>query len=141
MLLVEDGRVLTALDILSKPVVHRGLTYAASGLSTVVTDESERGKGHGRRLVAAALEAMRESGADIAIFTCDTPLAPFYEAAGFEILGGTVLIGGTPADPFPSDRFDKMTLASFFTPLARAHASDFSGDRIELHTGEIDRLW
>jgi predicted N-acetyltransferase YhbS len=141
MLLVEDGRVLAALDILLKPIVHRRQTYAASGLSTVVTEVSERRKGRGLHLVKAAREAMRGSGADFAIFTCDSPLAPFYQAAGFEILEGTVLIGGTRADPFPSDKFDKVTLASFFTPLALAHAGDFTGARIELYPGEIDRLW
>jgi aminoglycoside 2'-N-acetyltransferase I len=141
MLLVEDGRVRAALDILSKPVVHRGEAFAASGLSTVVTDRAERLKGYGKRLVEAAREAMRESGADLAIFTCDTPLAPFYEAADFDILPGAVLVGGTPADPLPSDSFDKVTLACFFTPRATAHAADFEAARIGLHPGKIDRLW
>jgi aminoglycoside 2'-N-acetyltransferase I len=141
MLLVENGRVRAALDILSKPIVHRGKTYAASGLSTVVTDRADRRKGYGARLVKAAREAMFANGADLAIFTCDVRLAPFYEAAGFEILPGAVLIGGTPADPFPSDQFDKVTLAYFFTPRAQAHAADFVGNRIALHSGEIDRLW
>jgi aminoglycoside 2'-N-acetyltransferase I len=141
MLVVEDGRVLAALDILSKSIVHRGETYAASGLSTVVTDHSERRKGYGKRLVEAAREAMRADRADLAIFTCDTPLAPFYESAGFAILEGAVLIGGTPADPLPSDRYDKVTLACFFTPRAKAHREDFVGARIELYPGEIDRLW
>ena len=141
MLLVEDGRVLAALDILSKLVVHRGETYAASGLSTVVTGKAERRKGYARQLIEAAREAMRDSRADIAIFTCDTDLAPVYESAGFNILSGAVLVGGTPADPLPSDRFDKVTLACFFTPRATAHAADFERARIELYPGDIDRLW
>jgi aminoglycoside 2'-N-acetyltransferase I len=141
MLLVDDGRVVASLDILSKPIVHRGETYAASGLSVVVTGQRDRRKGYGKRLVEAAREAMRASGADLAIFTCDTPLAPFYESAGFAVLEGTVLIGGTLAEPLPSDRFDKVTLACFFTPRAKAHNADFIGARIELHSGEIDRLW
>ena len=141
MLLIEGGRVRAALDILSKPIVHRGETYAASGLSMVLTDQAVHRQGYGTRLVEAAREAMRESGADLAIFTCDTPIAPFYEAGGFEVLTGSVLVGGTPAAPFPSDKFDKVTLAAFFTPRAKAHAADFVGARIELHSGEIDRLW
>jgi GNAT superfamily N-acetyltransferase len=141
MLLVDDWHVVAALDILSKAVVHRGETYAASGLSTVVTERSERLKGHGTRLVEAARDAMRKSGADLAIFTCDTPVALFYTAAGFQILPGAVLVGGTPANPLRSDRFDKVTLASFFTPRAVAHAADFAGADIELHPGDIDRLW
>jgi GNAT superfamily N-acetyltransferase len=141
MLLVEGGRVLAALDILSKPIVHRSERYATSGLSTVVTEQAQRRKGYGKRLVEEAREAIRASGADLAIFTCDTPLAPFYEAAGFVILAGTVLVGGTPADPLPSDKFDKVTLARFYTPRAKAHEADFIGARVELHPGKIDRLW
>jgi aminoglycoside 2'-N-acetyltransferase I len=141
MLLIEEGRVRAALDILSKPIAHRGETYAASGLSMVVTDRAVHRRGYGKKLVEAAREAMRASGADLAIFTCDTPLAPFYESAGFEVLGGSVLIGGTPSNPFPSDSFDKVTLVCFLTPHAREHASDLSGARIELYSGEIDRLW
>jgi aminoglycoside 2'-N-acetyltransferase I len=141
MLLVEDGRVRAALDVLSKPMVHRGETYAASGLSMVVTDRAVHRQGYGKRLVEAAREAMRAGGVDLAIFTCDTPLAPLYESAGFCVLPGTVLVGGTPADPLPSDRLDKVTLACFFASRALAHAADFVNARIELHSGEIDRLW
>jgi aminoglycoside 2'-N-acetyltransferase I len=42
MLLVEDGRVFAALDILSKDITHGGRIYAASGLSTVVTEGLRR---------------------------------------------------------------------------------------------------
>src|SRR3954451_15798119 len=52
--LVAGGRVLAALDILSKEISHAGETFVASGLSTVVTDEALRGRGYGHRLVAAA---------------------------------------------------------------------------------------
>jgi aminoglycoside 2'-N-acetyltransferase I len=44
MLLVEEGTVLAALDILSKEIVHAGGRYAAGGLSTVVT-RREAGSG------------------------------------------------------------------------------------------------
>ena len=141
VLLVEDGRVLAALDILSKELEHAGERYAASGLSTVVTDEALRGRGHGHRLVSAARELIAASGADLGIFTCDRPLGPFYEAAGWTILPGAVLIGGTPGDPFPSDQWDKVTLASFFSAHAQRHADDFAGARIGLYPGIIDRLW
>jgi GNAT superfamily N-acetyltransferase len=54
MLLVDDGCVLAALDILSKDIAHRGQRCAASGVSSVVTDRIHRGKGYARRLVHAA---------------------------------------------------------------------------------------
>jgi aminoglycoside 2'-N-acetyltransferase I len=141
MLLVEDDTVLAALEILSKDITHRGRPYAASGLSTVVTDQAQRRQGHGRRLVLAARDAIRHRGADLGIFTCDRPLQAFYESAGWETLVGSVLVGGTPKAPFPSDRFDKVTMAAFFSPQAQQHASEFHGARIELYPGEIDRLW
>jgi GNAT superfamily N-acetyltransferase len=137
LLLVEEERVLAALDVLSKPVEHEGRTFAASGLSTVVTDEARRREGHGLRLVEAARHRIGELGADVALFTCDRPLQGFYEAAGFELLPDTVLVGGTPADPLRSDAFDKVTLGCFYTPAARALA----GGEILLYPGEIDRLW
>ena len=95
MLLVEDGRVLAALDVLSKPITHRGERYAASGLSAVVTAGEQRRKSHGVVLVDAARDHIAQSGADLGLFTCDPPLQPFYERAGWQPLPGTVLIGGT----------------------------------------------
>jgi GNAT superfamily N-acetyltransferase len=141
MLLIDEGRVVSALDILSKELVHCGQRYAASGLSTVVTDEALRGRGYGLKLVEAAREAIAASGVDLGIFTCDTPLRTFYERAGWQVLPGTVLVGGTPEAPFPSDQFDKVTLASFFSAKARRFADTFVGCRIELYPGEIDKLW
>jgi len=141
MLLVDGDHVLAALDVLSKEISHRGEPYAASGLSTVVTEESSRRRGHGRRLVEAARERIEGSGVDLGIFTCDTPLQGFYTSAGWQLLPGTVLLGGTPDSPFPSDQFDKVTLGQFFSPRARQRAQDFVGARIDLYPGEIDRLW
>ncbi len=141
MTLVADGRVLAALDILSKEIEHAGERYAASGLSTVVTDEAVRRRGHGRRLVVAAREAIAESGADLGIFTCDRPLGPFYESAGWTVIPGAVLVGGTPEEPFPSDQWDKVTLASFFSAKAQRGAGSFAGARIALFPGSIDKLW
>jgi GNAT superfamily N-acetyltransferase len=141
MALVAGGRVLAALDILSKEIEHAGERYAASGLSTVVTDWAVRRHGYGRRLVAAAREAIEEGGADLGIFTCDRPLAPFYESAGWEIVPGAVLVGGTPEAPFPSDQWDKVVLAAFFSAKARRGAASFADSRIALHPGLMDKLW
>ncbi|MFF3114913.1 GNAT family N-acetyltransferase [Kitasatospora sp. NPDC057904] len=143
MLLLDGARVVAALDVLSKEIVHAGRTYAASGLSTVVTDPACRGLGHGRRLVAAARATARERGADLGLFTCDRELRGFYESAGWECLPGAVLVGGTAEDPFPSDRegFDKVTMAAFFTARAEHHRADFPHRRIALHPGTVDRLW
>jgi len=147
MLLVDDGDgdvvVVASLDVLSKTVQHAGRSYRASGLSAVVTRRDLRGLGHGRALVMAATEAIATSDADIGLFTCDRPLQAFYASAGWDVLPGAVVVGGTPAAPFPSDApgFDKVTMARFFSPAARRHRDDFDNARIELYPGDIDRLW
>ena len=141
ILLVDGDVVAAALDILSKELTHRGEQYQASGLSTVVTDPTRRNRGIGLELVRSAREQIAASGADLAVFTCDERLAPFYERAGFELLRGTQVIGGTPADPFPSGPLGKVTLAAFFTDHALAHRADFRSADIELYPGTIDRLW
>ncbi|CAM5444589.1 GNAT family N-acetyltransferase [Streptomyces abikoensis] len=143
LLVAPDGGVRAALDILSKEIIHGGRAYRASGLSAVVTDTAHRGKGYGRQLVAAAREAIAASGADVGLFTCDRPLRGFYESAGWQVLPGTVLIGGTPRDPFPSDQpgFDKVTMGAFFTARGRGGAGAFERSRVGLYPGEVDRLW
>jgi predicted N-acetyltransferase YhbS len=143
MLLVDGDTVLAALDILFKEVEHDGDVYRAAGLSTVVSRTATRGAGHGRRLVQAAHDAMTSMQLDVGLFTCDRPLKGFYERSGWQELDGTVLIGGTPDDPFPSDRpgFDKVTMGDFFSPRARSKAPLFHGSRIALYPGPIDKLW
>ena len=141
LLIDEQEAVAAALAILSKPITHLSQRYSASGLSAVVTDPRRRGRGYGHRLVTVARELIAESGRDLGIFTCDQPLANFYVRAGWRLLPGTVLVGGTPEAPFPSDQLDKVTLGEFFTHHARTHAADFEGARIELYPGELDRLW
>ncbi|MFI8946910.1 GNAT family N-acetyltransferase [Streptomyces sp. NPDC053750] len=143
MLLVGEGTVLAALDILFKEIVHVGRCLSAGGLSRVVTSEQARGRGYGRQLVAAARERMAAQGLDLGLFTCDRPLQPFYGSAGWRVLPGAVLIGGTPQDPFPSDQpgFDKVMMSGFFSAAGRQAQASFHHSRIELYPGEIDKLW
>lgn len=141
MLLVRGDRVLAALDILSKELEHAGERWSASGLSAVVTARTQRSHGYAGRLVVAARERIADSGVDLGLFTCDPELRGFYERAGWEHLPGTVLIGGTPDDPFPSDTLGKVTLGAFVSDRARARRDAFVGARIELYPGVIDRLW
>ena len=141
MLLVDQGKVLSSLVILSKRITHCGQNYAASGLSSVVTLKEARGKGHGRRLVIAAREFIRSQDKDLGIFTSDAYLRPFYESCGWQVLPNSVLIGGTADQPFASDQFDKVTYASFFTQKAIEKAESFRNSRIALYPGLIDKLW
>jgi hypothetical protein len=91
--------------------------------------------------VRAAYDTIAASGADLGIFTCDRPLGRFYESAGWTIVPGAVLVGGTPAEPFPSDQWDKVTLAAFFSAKAQRGARGFANARVALYPGTIDKLW
>lgn len=107
-----------------------------------MTLDTARGRGHGGHLVAAARAALAADPAvDLVLFSCDRPLAPFYEAAGFTRLPGTVLVGGTPEEPLATDApgFDKEVLADF--PGPHTDAAAFTGVRIALYPGLVDRLW
>jgi GNAT superfamily N-acetyltransferase len=143
MLLVEEGSVLSALDVLFKQIVHAGQELSAAGLSTVVTPRAHRGRGYGRTLVTWAREALPALDVDLGLFTCDRSLGAFYEECGWEILHGTVLVGGTPDQPFPSDQpgFAKVTLGAFFTPTAIQARESMLDARVMLHCGVIDKLW
>jgi len=141
LLLVENSKVLSTLDILSKMLCHAGEEFQASGISYMTTHPEYRGRGIGRLLASFALETMQTSGVDLGIFTCDTPLRRFYESSGWCELPGAVLIGGTPTTPFPSNQFDKITLANFFSGKAKHCAHRFEHCNIALYPGEIDKLW
>jgi GNAT superfamily N-acetyltransferase len=141
--LVEGDVVIGALDVLTKDLSHAGQQYRASGLSWVLTALEQRGHGYGRRLVRDAMQYLSRSPIDLVIFTCDRPLQHFYESAGYVCMPQTVLVGGTPGNPFPSDQpgFDKVTMASFISDRARLHSSDFAHCHVELYPGDIDKLW
>jgi len=143
LLLVDGDTVLSALDILFKELRHAGQRYDAGGLSTVVTRQAVRRQGYGRQLVSAARERMLAMALDLGVFSCDRPQRPFYQSAGWQVLPGTVLVGGTPDAPFPSDQpgFDKLTMGCFFSAKARQNQQSFLGARIELYPGAIDKLW
>jgi aminoglycoside 2'-N-acetyltransferase I len=143
VVLVADTTVMAALTILSKTLVHAGDEYRAGGLSAVVTLRSARRQGHGARLVETVRGLMSDHGFDLGLFTCDRSLCSFYERAGWEVLPDTVVVGGTPDAPFPSDQpgFDKVAFGGFFSDRARADRQSFDGARIGLYPGPIDKLW
>lgn len=100
-------------------------------------------------MAAARAGLAADPGVDLALFSCDRELVPFYEAAGFEVLPGTVLVGGTPAEPLATDApgLGKTVLGAF--PAGAAHGEGradevraaFTGIRVPLYPGTIDRLW
>jgi GNAT superfamily N-acetyltransferase len=143
LLLLDGDRVLASLAVLRSPLQHAGQRFAVGGLSSVVTRSDSRRQGLGRQLVAEAHRGIAADGLDLAVFTCDRHLRAFYEDAGWKVLPGAVLVGGTRAAPLRSDapQFDKVTMADFFSARARAARDRFASADVELYPGDIDRLW
>ncbi|MFE3556012.1 GNAT family N-acetyltransferase [Streptomyces sp. NPDC059193] len=144
LLTAGDGTVAASLALLYKEIEVAGRRYRAAGLSGVVTRPELRGRGLGGRLVAAArAELAADPAVDLALFSCDGPLAAFYGAAGFPPLPGTVLVGGTPGEPLATDApgFDKVVVAAFFTAEPDRDRAAFTGIRVPLYPGSTDRLW
>jgi len=138
--------VLAYLTIPTKTITQAGHTYTASGLSAVSTHPSHRGHGHGATLVHAAYEHIAASGVDLAVFTCDEPLAAFYQAAGWTLMPTTVVVGGTAEAPFRADTlrspegFRKVTFMAFFSKAASTRRPDFESADVHLHLRPND-LW
>lgn len=146
VLLDGDGVVGASLALLYKEVACGGRVRRAAGLSGVVTRPEWSGRGLGGRLVAGARAVLdADPAVDLALFSCDRPLVPFYERAGFERLPGTVLVGGTPQEPLATDApgFDKEVLGAFFAAGEEGGAdrAALTGSRVLLHPGAVDRLW
>ena len=141
----QHAQVLAFLVIPTKRIVHAGREYIASGLSAVSTHPAHRARGYGSRLVRAAYETLTSSDADLAIFTCDEPLAPFYESCGFTLMPTTTVVGGTREQPFRSDSIvseeghRKVALMAAISDTARARWSDFEDSDVylELRAGDL----
>lgn len=156
MLLVEDTptprgtdsspSVLAYLHILTKDIEHHGRRYRAAGLGAVSSLPTRRGEGHASRLVGAALERISappptsgpaQEPPDIGVFTCDEPLAPWYQRLGhhlgWTVMPATVVIGSTRQHPFRANTLrnpageGKATLMAFLSEDARTHRPDFEG--------------
>jgi aminoglycoside 2'-N-acetyltransferase I len=140
MLLIVSSEVVSYLAILSKEIDHAGSRYRAAGLSAVSTHPDHLRHGYAGQLVTAAREHIAAMGADIGIFTCDPPLAPFYVSHGWDVMPSTVVVGGTKDRPLRADAFEKTTLMRFFTQRAATHRSDFDNADVYLVLREGD-LW
>ncbi|HPW56300.1 MAG TPA: GNAT family N-acetyltransferase [Thermoanaerobaculaceae bacterium] len=117
VLLDEDHDVVATLFVLRKRITRAGRGWYAGELSAVATRADLRGQGLGHELVVGAREEMASMGLDLGIFTCDRPLREFHQRAGWEELPGTVLVGGTPQEPFASDQSMKRASKTIHSDL------------------------
>jgi GNAT superfamily N-acetyltransferase len=131
--LAMDGRVVSYAAVVHRQIVHAGTPLRLAGLSCVATDRAYQRRGLGARTVAAATRCIEDSDTDIGIFTCDPPLAYFYErAGGWPIAPDVVLIGSSHPDALNSARLGKAVLMRLLSTRARTMAAALQTATIDL---------
>ncbi len=122
LLLVENGILISHLEIKWKNLDHAGQTYKLYGLSGVLTYPAFRGEGHASHLVRIGTVRIRASGGDIGMFHCRPALRSFYTRAGWIPIDRATTLVGMPSAPVPSENLMMML---FLSDKAVAHRSDF----------------
>jgi GNAT superfamily N-acetyltransferase len=132
--LVENGVLISYAGVLWKYLTHAGEVQKTYGLSGVLTFPAFARQGYGRRVVAAATTHIRESDADIGLFTCAPYLKDFYSASGWTPMEGAVLLGGPSSAPYPND---ELVMMGFFSGKGRRGHTAFASKPIYFD----DDLW
>ena len=125
---VTDGDVLVSHALAhTRTVEHAGERYVTGALSSVCTYPAWRKLGHGGRVVAAATEHIRASGADIAMLFTGEPRRSFYAALGWEPIDGARILYGDPNAP---QQEEGLTMMLFLSDKGRRARSIFEREAI-----------
>ncbi|MDQ3856757.1 MAG: GNAT family N-acetyltransferase [Chloroflexota bacterium] len=132
--LAERGVLVSYVGVLWKHLQHAGETYKTYGLSGALTYPAFRRQGNARRLVDTATSYIRQSDADIGLFTCAPALRSFYSATAWISMDSAALFGGPRSDPSLSD---ELTMMGFFSEKGRSGRPSFEAQPIYFD----DDLW
>jgi aminoglycoside 2'-N-acetyltransferase I len=100
----------------------------------VLTNPAYRGRGHGRRVVAAATALIRRSDADIGLFKCPPERKNFYAAHGWIPMERVVLLGGPRSAPYPTE---ELVMMDFYSEKGKRGRAAFESIPIFFD----DHLW
>lgn len=78
----EDGRLVASVGLVVADVIVGAETFQVAGVGGVIVSQDERGRGHLRPTLNAALERAATL-ADRALLFCSSELAPMYASFGF----------------------------------------------------------
>ncbi len=118
----EKGVLISYVGVAWKDLEHDGETYKTYGLSGVLTYPAFRRQGYGRRLVDAATAYIRQSDADIGLFTCAPGLERFYGVSGWIPMERSALLGGPRSAPY---RCEEPTMMGFFSEKGKRGRATF----------------
>ena len=131
--LADNGRLAAYASAFGKTIIHQGAVFSLGSLGCVATQPAMRGRGLGERVVAAASDWLRTCGRyDVAAFSCDAGLLPFYRrAAGWEA-ADIVLIANDDEEALRSDALGKVVVLELLSERARAAEASFRGATVNL---------
>lgn len=132
--LVENGVLISYAGVLWKYLEHAGEVHKTYGLSGVLTYPAFGRQGYGSRVVTAATAHIRESDADVGLFTCDAHLKDFYSAIGWIPMARAVLLGGPRSAPHLNE---ELVMMGFFSKKGKRGRSAFASMPIYFD----DDLW
>ena len=126
---ITDGDALVSHALAHvRTVEHAGERYVTGALSSVFTYPAYRKLGHGARVVAAATEHIRASGADLAMLFTGAPRRDFYARLGWEPIDGAQILSGDPPQ-----REEGLTMMLFLSDKGRRARGIF--EREPVHVG------
>jgi GNAT superfamily N-acetyltransferase len=134
----EGDRVIAYAGVAMKRIKHAGEPLDIGGLSCVMIDPGYQRQGIGSKVVAAATRCIERSSLDVGVFTCDPPLARFYQRAGaWPVAPDVVLAGSHDEAALRSDRLNKVVLLRLLSERAMALAFAHSTIDLDLPLGQF----
>lgn len=130
--LVEDGLLLSYAAVIRLRLPHAGEEYEARGLGSVFTYPASRGKGYGGKVVRAATDHIRASGADVAALFTGPELERFYGASGWEAQPGAVTRTGDRDKP---EELDASRMMLFLSDKGEAGRAAFGAEPLYVEHG------
>lgn len=120
-----DGRVVSAVHLMHRPVHVPGGKWTFGAIAGVATYEEFRGRGYSSRLMRMAMDQMTEDGVDIGLLL--TGINPFYEKMGWATIPRTTF-RATVQRPFDVRSQAELSADIPSTELAPIHDA-FNADR------------
>ena len=122
-MIAERGTLISHALVRRRTIQHGGESYVLEGVGAVLTYPAFRKEGHGGRVVAAATDYIRTSGADVGMLFTYAEIEHFYARFGWTHLPEPGVTHGDPAAPqLDADAFMMLLPVS---AKAQAHRADF----------------